>query len=107
MKNKVEEKIRICILLEIYGTLLTEKQREFMDLYYNEDIGISEIAQNNEITRQAVKTILTKSTKKLNQYEKQLNFMEKEEKIKKSLKKLKEEKIDQNIIDEIEEQLDF
>ena len=61
----MEEKVKISILLEIYGNLLTEKQYEFMDLYYNQDLSLSEIGDNNDITRQAVRTILLKSKKKL------------------------------------------
>ena len=60
----MEEKVRISILLEIYGKLLTPKQYEFMDYYYNKDLSLSEIADNNNITRQAVRTILLKSKKK-------------------------------------------
>ena len=61
----MEEKVRISILLELYGNLLTEKQRDYMDLYYNEDLSLSEIADNSDITRQAVNTILIKSKRKL------------------------------------------
>ena len=61
----MEEKVRISILLELYGKLLTEKQYEFMDYYYNQDLSLSEIGDNNDITRQAVRTILLKSKKKL------------------------------------------
>ena len=50
----MEEKVRISILLELYGKLLTEKQYEFMDYYYNQDLSLSEIGNNNDITRQAV-----------------------------------------------------
>ena len=60
----MEEKVRISILLELYGSLLTEKQYEYMDLYYNQDLSLSEIGDNEDITRQAVRTILLKSKKK-------------------------------------------
>ena len=59
----MEEKIKISILLTIYGNLLTETQRKYMDLYYNEDLSLSEIGENENITRQAVRTILVKSKK--------------------------------------------
>ena len=84
----MEEKVRISILLEIYGKLLTKKQYEFMNYYYNQDLSLSEIADNNEITRQAVNTILTKSKRKLEEYEKKLKFMQKQEKIKQEIEKL-------------------
>ena len=103
----MEEKVRISILLELYGKLLTEKQYEFMDYYYNQDLSLSEIGDNNEITRQAVRTILLKSKKKLEEYESKLKFMQKEEKIKKYIEELEETNVDKKILKKIKQQIDF
>ena len=106
----MEEKVRISILLELYGNLLTEKQYEFMDLYYNQDLSLSEIGDNENITRQAVRTILLKSKNKLEEYESKLKFMQKEEKIKQYIKELEKTKIDKEqkkIIEKIETQIDY
>lgn len=103
----MEEKVKISILLELYGKLLTEKQYEFMDLYYNQDLSLSEIGDNNDITRQAVRTILLKSKKKLEEYEDQLKFMQKEEKIKKCIEELEETNADKKILKKLKQQIDF
>ena len=103
----MEEKVRISILLEIYGKLLTEKQYEFMDYYYNQDLSLSEIGDNEDITRQAVRTILLKSKKKLEEYEIKLKFMQKEEKIKKCIEELEETNADKKILKKIKQQIDF
>ena len=103
----MEEKVRISILLEIYGNLLTEKQYEFMDYYYNQDLSLSEIGDNNDITRQAVRTILLKSKKKLEEYESKLKFMQKEKKIKKCIEELEETNADKKILKKIKQQIDF
>ena len=103
----MEEKVRISILLELYGKLLTEKQYEFMDLYYNQDLSLSEIGDNEDITRQAVRTILLKSKKKLEEYEEQLKFMQKEEKIKKCIEELEETNADKKILKKLKQQIDF
>jgi len=95
----MEEKIRISMLLQIYGKLLTEKQFEFMDYYYNEDLSLSEIAENQNITRQAVREILAKSKNKLEEYEEKVMFYEKINKINSVLDKL--EKTNQKEIQEI------
>ena len=50
----MEEKVKISMLLEIYGKLLTEKQSQMLEDYYNHDLSLSEIAENQDITRQAV-----------------------------------------------------
>lgn len=71
----MEEKVKISILCEIYGKLLTEKQYEILNDYYNNDFSLSEIAENNQITRQAVKDVINKSNSKLYEYEEKLMFM--------------------------------
>ena len=73
----MEQKVQISILISIYGKLLTQKQFEFLDDYYNNDLSLSEIAENNNITRQAVRDIIKKGEKKLFEYEEKLLFMKK------------------------------
>ena len=71
----MDKKIEISMLWQIYGELLTEKQREYIDYYYNEDLSLAEIAQNDGITRQGVRDIIKKGEKKLFEYEEKLMFM--------------------------------
>ena len=88
----MEYNVQISMLNEFYGKLLTQKQSEIIDDYYNKDLSLSEIAQNNEITRQAVRDILKKGEKKLFEYEEKLMFMKRtlnqEKKIEKVLSEL-------------------
>ena len=86
----MEEKIRISMLLQIYGKLLTKKQNEFMEYYYNEDLSLSEIAENQSITRQAVREILSKSKIKLEEYEEKVELLKKIQEINSLLDKLDE-----------------
>ena len=44
--------LEIAVLLDLYGDMLTEKQRDFLGYYYNDDLSLSEIAENEGITRQ-------------------------------------------------------
>ena len=48
-------------LFDFYGDVLTERQKEFYDLYYNEDLSLSEIAENNGITRQGVRDVIVRA----------------------------------------------
>ena len=73
----MDKKIEISMLWQIYGALLTEKQKEYIDYYYNEDLSLAEIAQNDGITRQGVRDIIKKGEKKLFELEEKLAFMEK------------------------------
>ena len=73
----MEKNVKISILLEIYGKVLTTIQYQFLDDYYNNDLSLSEIAENNNITRQAVRDIIKKGEGKLFEYEEKLLFMKK------------------------------
>jgi predicted DNA-binding protein YlxM (UPF0122 family) len=74
-EEKLKDKVKMSMLCEYYGKLLTEKQYMFLNDYYNNDLSLSEIADNNEITRQAVRDIIKKGENKLFQYEEKLSFM--------------------------------
>ncbi len=73
----MDNKVKISILLETYGKLLTDKQYNLLDDYYNMDLSLSEIAENENITRQAVRDNLKKGENKLFEYEEKLGIMKK------------------------------
>jgi len=52
---------RMTMLFDFYGELLTERQKEFFDLYYNEDLSLSEIAENSGISRQGVRDVIVRA----------------------------------------------
>lgn len=72
---EIENSIKLSILLEIYGKLLTEKQYHLLNDYYNNDLSLAEIAENEKITRQAVRDNLKKGERKLFEYEEKLQIM--------------------------------
>ena len=57
----LEKAVYLSLLLDFYGELLTEKQREYADLYYNENLSLGEIAENDGISRQAVRDTLLRA----------------------------------------------
>lgn len=73
----MDRKVEISILLDTYGKLLTEKQYNLLYDYYNNDLSLSEIAENEHITRQAVRDNLKKGENKLFEYEEKLGIMKK------------------------------
>ena len=73
----MDKNIKMSILLDIYGKLLTEKQYNLLNDYYNNDFSQSEIAENEEITRQAVRDNLKKGENNLLEYEEKLKIMKK------------------------------
>ena len=56
-----DKTLYMTMLFDFFGDLLTDKQREYFDLYYNEDLSLSEIANNVGITRQGVRDIIVRA----------------------------------------------
>ena len=73
MANNVE----ITILLDFYGDMLTAKQRDFINLYYNDDLSLAEIAENEGITRQGVRDEIKRAEGQLYEMESRLGFVKK------------------------------
>lgn len=71
----MEKNVKVSMLWQIYGRLLTEKQYTLLDDYYNNDYSLSEIAENLGITRQAVRDNLKKGESKLFEFEEKLGIM--------------------------------
>lgn len=88
----VEDVYEIALLLDFYGQLLTERQYEIMDAYYNNDLSLGEIAEHLSISRQGVYDSVQKAKKALLVYENKLGTLERftrqEQIIKKALDKL-------------------
>ncbi len=66
MKNQA---YRMTMLYDFYGDVLTDRQKEFYDLYYNEDLSLAEIAENYGITRQGVRDVIVRAEATLTELE--------------------------------------
>lgn len=80
-----EKHLEMSVLLDFYGALLNEKQRTAAELYYYEDLSLSEIAQNMDITRQGVHDHLKNAQLFLLSCEKALLLAQKEKALRTSL----------------------
>ncbi len=78
-------------LYDAYSSLLSERQREIMNLYYNEDESLSEISENVGITRQGVRDCIVKTEAQLTGYENALRLAERTELFEKAMEKLRNE----------------
>lgn len=87
----VENTVRYTKLLDVYGALLTNKQRSILTDYLCYNNTLSEIAQTHKTTRQAVNDIIVRSIAKLDELETKLEFCKKLEEIKISLKEWQKE----------------
>jgi hypothetical protein len=72
-----EKNYKISYLLDFYGNILTDKQRDAVDMYYNEDLSLAEIAEHVGITRQGVRDAIKRGEDTLLHMEGKLGFAEK------------------------------
>ena len=72
-----EERVKIGLLLDLYGNILTEKQKQTMDLYFQQDYSLSEISEQLSITRQAVRDSLLRAETTLFDTDARLGLLEK------------------------------
>lgn len=62
----------MAVLIDFYGEMLTEKQRSFLEYYYNDDLSLSEIAENEGITRQGVRDAIKRAENQMLEMEARL-----------------------------------
>lgn len=70
-----DKTLEMTMLLDFYGEMLTDKQRECLDLYYNQDLSLSEIAQLGQISRQGVRDLLVRTEGYLTRLEEKLGIL--------------------------------
>lgn len=75
-----EKNLRVSVLLDYYSPMLTDKQTDVIDLYYNEDLSLSEIAEHENITRQGVRDSIKRGEQTLFEMEEKFRLAERSEK---------------------------
>lgn len=99
----LEKSIYINELYDLYGSLLTKKQQEIIELYYCDDLSLSEISEQLEVSRNAVYDCLKKGVKQLENYEKELNLYQRKEELETYFEEIKSKYKEQiSLIEEIE-----
>lgn len=71
-----QQRIRLGRLYDMYGELLTERQKKLLQLYFYDDLSLSEISEEAGVSRQAVHDLLRRVEQTLERYEERLGFME-------------------------------
>lgn len=71
----MSKNLEVAVLLDFYGSMLTEKQCDLIDLYYNEDLSLGEIAQLEKITRQGVRDSIKRGELFLYEMEEKLGML--------------------------------
>ncbi len=95
------DKLRLIALYDIYGSLLTKNQKKMFELYYMCDLSLREIAKNEYVTFQAVRSALKTSENRLEEFEKVIGAYKQKERIKQLSVLLSDENINNKKIYEI------
>lgn len=85
MKNQA---YRMAMLFDFYGDMLTDRQKEFYDLYYNEDLSLAEIAENYGITRQGVRDVIVRAEAILTELEDKTGIIRRFHKMQEQFRKI-------------------
>lgn len=106
---------RMAMLYDFYGDLLTPRQKEFYDLYYNDDLSLSEIAENYDITRQGVRDIIVRAERALEDIEEKTGLIKRYHRTRVALSSLRdlcqqvralnEERFSDNGLDDLMQQM--
>ena len=87
MKNQA---YRMAMLYDFYGDLLTDRQKEFYDLYYNEDLSLAEIAENYDISRQGVRDVIVRAEAAMTEIEDKTHLIRRFHEMHKQLTQIKQ-----------------
>lgn len=73
----MSKNLKLSVLLDFYGDMLTDKQRDVIELYYNEDLSLAEIAQHENISRQGVRDSIKRGEETMLELEDKLGLADK------------------------------
>ncbi len=104
----MSKNLTMTVLLDFYGELLTEKQRQALVSYYDEDCSLSEIAENMSISRQGARDFIKRGEAQLLEFEEKLGLASRFMKINQLVDELEKSNLPENVqklIDEIKNNL--
>ena len=89
----MEELVHYTLLYDIYGSLLTDKQKEYFEDYYFKNLSLSELASKYNISRNAIHKQLKETIKRLENYEDNLRLAKKNEMLENIIETISDEEI--------------
>ncbi len=90
LSEMAEKNLELCVLYDIYGGMLTEKQREVFELYYSEDFSLAEIAEHTGTTRQGVRDSIKHAEAALTEMEEKLGAVRRARELRGTVLEIKE-----------------
>ena len=88
----MDKQDKLILLFDYYGDLLSESQKNYFESYYFDNLSLSEIGENYNVSRNAVSKDLKLTVEKLNGYEEKLKLYSKDKRLRRLVNDIKEEK---------------
>ena len=95
----MDNRTYLTILYDYYGDLFTEKERLYFEEYYFSNFSLSEIAENHQVSRNAIHKSIKSVQEKLENYEEKLKLYNNQQKINKLISEIKDEEIKKKLED--------
>jgi len=95
----LDDNLKIIALIDVYGELLTDRQREIMYSYYFDNLSLSEIGENMGVSRQAINDCINQSARALENFEDKLKIVDFKSTLRRDLLELKENTLTGNNLD--------
>ncbi|MGN1195722.1 MAG: YlxM family DNA-binding protein, partial [Acutalibacteraceae bacterium] len=89
-ESVMAKNLDVIMLFDIYGEMLTQKQQDFIGYYYNDDLSLAEIAENEGITRQGVRDAIKRAEAQLVEFEEHLGLKRRFDDMKKGLDEIEQ-----------------
>ena len=93
----MEDRIYLTMLYDIYGDLLTEKERKYFEAYYFDNLSLGAISENMDVSRNAVHKSIKLVIEKLNEFESKLHLKEKNEILSKIINSINDEELKEKL----------
>ena len=100
-----EKNLEVGLLLDFYGDILPERRREMIELYYNDDLSLAEVAEQLGVTRQAVRETVKKAETELYFYEEKLGLAHRFSQVRSSVDRINSLATQLNLPPELEHEL--
>lgn len=99
----MDKQDKLILLFDYYGDLLSESQRNYFESYYFDNLSLSEIGENYNVSRNAVSKDLKLASEKLNNYEEKLKIISRDDKLRKLASKIEDKTIKEKIMNILDE----
>ena len=99
----MDKQDKLILLFDYYGDLLSDSQRNYFESYYFDNLSLSEIGENYNVSRNAVSKDLKLASEKLNNYEDKLKIISRDDKLRKLASKIEDKDLKEKIMNILDE----